>query len=336
MSGALSTSPSSVAGEVGVELYRRMLLARRMAEKTRELWTQKQVHGPGHLSDGHEAISVGVAAALREGDATIGTYRGHAHALARGADPEAVLRELLGREGGVCRGKGGSMHITSVEHGYFGSYAIVGAHLPIACGLAWAQQLRGDGHVTACFFGDGATNIGAFHEAVNLAAVWKLPLLFVCENNHYMEYTPISAVTSVTNPAADRAVAYGLPSEVIDGNDVLVVKDAVARAAWRAREGEGPTVIEAHTYRQYGHSRADPAKYRPAGEVEEWLKRDPLNIARTRLETLDMSAEDIAAADARAGQIVDAAIDAAKNAPDPDPAQAFTDVWADGGAAWRT
>jgi TPP-dependent pyruvate/acetoin dehydrogenase alpha subunit len=317
-------------------LYERMVLIRRTEKAAYDLFMTGLVKGTTHLAAGQEGVAVGASAGLRPGDYVFATYRGHHHAMARGATSEECLAEMMSKATGICGAKGGSMHLTKASAGMLGSYAIVGAHLPMAVGAAWSAMLRESGQVAVAFFGDGATNIGAFHEALNLAAVWKLPVLFVCENNFYMEYTPISEVTAVTNPAADRAVAYGLPSEVIDGNDVLIVKDAVSRAAWRAREGEGPTVIEAHTYRQYGHSRADPAKYRPAEEVEEWLKRDPLNIARSRLETLGVPAEDIAAADARAGQTVEAAIDAAKNAPDPDPAQALTDVWADGGAAWRS
>jgi acetoin:2,6-dichlorophenolindophenol oxidoreductase subunit alpha len=323
-------------GEELLALYERMVLIRRTEKAAYDLFMSGVVKGTTHLAAGQEGVAVGASAALRPDDYVFATYRGHHHAMARGAGAEECLAELMSKATGVCGAKGGSMHLTKASAGMLGSYAIVGAHLPMAVGAAWSARLRGSGQVAVAFFGDGATNIGAFHEALNLAAVWKLPVLFVCENNFYMEYTPISTVTAVANPAADRAVAYGLPSEIVDGNDVLVVKDAVARAAWRAREGEGPTIIEAHTYRQYGHSRADPAKYRPAEEVEEWLKRDPLNIARSRLETLGVSAEDIAAADARAGQVVEAAVDAAKNAPDPDPAQALTDVWADGGAAWRT
>ena len=317
-------------------LYERMVLIRRTEKAAYDLFMSGVVKGTTHLAAGQEGVAVGASAALRPDDYVFATYRGHHHAMARGANAEECLAELMSKATGVCGAKGGSMHLTKASAGMLGSYAIVGAHLPMAVGAAWSALLRESGQVAVAFFGDGATNIGAFHEALNLAAVWKLPVLFVCENNFYMEYTPIGSVTAATNPAADRAVAYSLPSEVIDGNDVLVVKDAVTRAAWRAREGEGPTVIEAHTYRQYGHSRADPAKYRPAEEVEEWLKRDPLNIARTRLEALGVSAETVAAADARAGQVVEAAVDAAKNAPDPDPATALTDVWADGGAAWRT
>jgi pyruvate dehydrogenase E1 component alpha subunit len=217
-----------------------------------------------------------------------------------------------------------------------GSYAIVGAHLPIAAGAAWSAKLRGSGQVAVAFFGDGATNIGAFHEALNLAAVWKLPVLFVCENNFYMEYTPIASVTAVPNPAADRAGGYGLPAEIIDGNDVSTVYDAVARAAAWARSGEGPTVIEAQTYRHFGHSRADPAKYRPAEEVQRWLQRDPLDVTKGKLAALGVPDTAVAEAAERAAGEVAAAVQAAKDAPPADPADALTDVWADGGSAWRT
>jgi pyruvate dehydrogenase E1 component alpha subunit len=206
----------------------------------------------------------------------------------------------------------------------------------MAVGAAWSASIRGTGQVAVAFFGDGATNIGAFHEALNLAAVWRLPVVFVCENNLYMEYTPIASVTAVANPAADRAPAYGLPAELIDGNDVLAVKDTVSKAATRARSGQGPTIVEARTYRHYGHSRTDPAKYRPADEVRDWLARDPLTVARERLVGLGVTDEVIAGVERRAADTVAAAVAAAKAAPDADPAEAFTDVWADGGAAWRT
>ncbi len=216
-----------------------------------------------------------------------------------------------------------------------GSYAIVGSHLPIAAGAAWSAKLRGTDQVAVAFFGDGATNIGAFHEALNLAAVWKLPVLFVCENNLYMEYTPISAVTSVPNPAADRASAYGLPAVIIDGNDVIKVQETTKVAVDRARAGEGPTIIEALTYRHYGHSRSDPAKYRPADEVERWMQRDPLTVARERLIGMGVDTADIDAIDARVAEAIKGAVQEAKDAPYPDPATALIDVWADGGAAWR-
>ncbi len=237
---------------------------------------------------------------------------------------------------GICQAKGGSMHLTKASVGMLGSYAIVGAHLPLAAGAAWSAKLRGSDQVAVAFFGDGATNIGAFHEALNIAAVWSLPALFICENNLYMEYTPIGSVTAVPNPAADRAPAYGIPAELIDGNDVVAVAETVARAAARARAGQGPTVIEARTYRHFGHSRTDPATYRPAEEVAEWMERDPLDIARSRLAALGVPVQQAVDADDRAAATVAAAVAAARAAPAPDPADAFTDVWADGGSQWRT
>jgi pyruvate dehydrogenase E1 component alpha subunit len=217
-----------------------------------------------------------------------------------------------------------------------GANAVIGGGLPHTVGAALTFQFRGEPRVAVAFFGDGATNIGAFHEALNLAAVWSLPVLFICENNFYMEYTPIGAVTAAVHPAADRASAYQLPAEVIDGNDVVVVRDAVLRAAARARAGDGPTVIEAETYRHHGHSRTDPATYRPAEEVERWLKHDPLDLARARLEALGVEPSEIKKIDERAAAHVAAAVAAAKNAPEADAAEALTDVWADGSATWRT
>ncbi|MFE3849551.1 thiamine pyrophosphate-dependent dehydrogenase E1 component subunit alpha [Streptomyces griseorubiginosus] len=316
--------------------YEQMALIRRTEKAAHDLFLQGLVKGTTHLAAGHEAIAVGASAALRDDDYVFATYRGHHHAMARGATPEECLAELMQRATGLCRAKGGSMHLTKADAFMLGSYAIVGAHLPMAVGAAWSAKLRGTGQLAIAFFGDGATNIGAFHEALNLAAVWKLPVLFVCENNLYMEYTPIADVTAVARPAADRAPAYGIPGEVVDGNDVVSVQEAVARLAGRARAGDGPAVLEAETYRHFGHSRTDPATYRPAEEVERWLKHDPLDIARGRLVEAGVPEETVTAADERVQAVVRQAIDAARNAPAPDPREAFTDVWADGGAAWRT
>lgn len=316
--------------------YEQMALIRRTEKAAHDLFLQGLVKGTTHLAAGHEAIAVGASAALRDDDYVFATYRGHHHAMARGATPEECLAELMSRATGLCRAKGGSMHLTKAATNMLGSYAIVGAHLPMAVGAAWSARLRGTGQVAVAFFGDGATNIGAFHEALNLAAVWKLPVLFVCENNLYMEYTPIADVTAVARPAADRASAYGIPGEVVDGNDVVSVQETVAGLAGRARAGDGPAVLEAETYRHFGHSRTDPATYRPAEEVERWLKHDPLDIARGRLVEAGVPEETVTAADERAQEVVRQAIEAAKSAPPPDPREAFTDVWADGGAAWRT
>ena len=319
-----------------LELYERMAVIRGTEKAAQDLFLAGLVKGTTHLAAGQEAVAVGASAALRPDDYVFATYRGHHHAMARGASPEGCLAELMSKATGLCKAKGGSMHLTTAEHNMLGSYAIVGAHLPMAVGAAWSASLRGTGQIAVAFFGDGATNIGAFHEALNLAAVWRLPVVFVCENNLYMEYTPIASVTAVANPAADRAPAYGLPAELIDGNDVLAVKDTVSKAATRARAGQGPTIVEARTYRHYGHSRTDPAKYRPADEVRDWLARDPLTVARERLVGLGVTDEVIAGVERRAADTVAAAVAGAKAAPDADPAEAFTDVWADGGASWRT
>ncbi len=232
------------------------------------------------------------------------TYRGHVHTLLRGAPMGRLMAELLGRATGICGGKGGSMHLTESRAGAMGSYAIVGAHMPIAAGAAWAAQDRGTGQVAVCFFGDGTTNIGAFHEALNMAVVWKLPVVFVCENNLYMEYTPIGEVTAVEHPAADRAAAYGLEGIMVDGNDADEVHAVAVRAIGRARRGAGPSLVEAKTYRHGGHSRADPAKYRPDDEVQAWLARDPIPTYRERLLADGVGAsvlDGIEAAGARSG-----------------------------------
>jgi len=316
--------------------YEQMAVIRGTEKAAHDLFLRGLVKGTTHLAAGHEAVAVGASAALRPDDYVFATYRGHHHAIARGASPEGCLAELMQKATGVCKAKGGSMHLTQADHGMLGSYAIVGAHLPMAVGAAWSARLRGTTQVAVAFFGDGATNIGAFHEALNLAAIWKLPVLFVCENNRYMEYTPIGSVTSVPNPAADRAAANGMPGVLVDGNDVLAVHDVMTEAVGRARDGGGPTVVEALTYRHFGHSRTDPGTYRPEEEVEEWLARDPLIVARTLLAEIGASEEDVATAQARADDIVAAASRGAQAAPDADPDEAYTDVWADGGWSWRT
>ena len=333
---AVDTNASVVSAEELLALYEEMAVIRRTEKAAHDLFLAGLVKGTTHLAAGQEAVAVGASAALRPDDYVFATYRGHHHAMARGATPAECLAELMSKGTGLCQAKGGSMHLTKASAGMLGSYAIVGSHLPMAAGAAWSAKLRGSGQVAVAFFGDGATNIGAFHEALNLAAVWALPVLFICENNLYMEYTPIGEVTAVANPAADRAPAYRLPAEVLDGNDVVVVRDAVARAAGRARAGEGPTVLEAKTYRHFGHSRTDPASYRPAEEVRQWLSRDPLDIARARLQALGVPAEAVTAADERAARTVEEAVAAARAAPGPDPGAALTDVWADGGSSWRT
>jgi TPP-dependent pyruvate/acetoin dehydrogenase alpha subunit len=318
-----------------LELYRLQVEIRYCEKRAYDLFLQNLVKGTSHLALGQEAVAAGFAAAMNKDDYTFCTYRGHHHTLARGASMTAVLGELMGRQCGLMKGKGGSMHLTSAAHGVMGSYAIVGAHLPIAAGAALSAQYRGTKQVAVAFFGDGATNIGAFHEALNLAAVWKLPVLFVCENNGYMEYTPIGAVTAVEHPAADRAAGYGLARQVIDGNDADAVYREASAAIARARAGGGPSLIECMTYRHSGHSRADPAKYRPKEEVEEWMKRDPVALYRKRLLESGISEAEVENLEKAAMGRVDEATEQARASPLPAIESAYTDVWADGGSAWR-
>ena len=324
-----------IGTEIRRELYRLQIEIRDAEKRAHDLFLQNLIKGTSHLSLGQEAVAAGFAVAMKKGDKTFCTYRGHAHTLARGASIEGVLGELMLRDNGLMRGKGGSMHLTSVEHGVMGSYAIIGAHLCIACGSAWRAQYLGDTDVTVCFFGDGTTNIGAFHEALNFAAIWKLPVVFVCENNLYMEYTPIGDVTAVEHPAADRAAAYGLPRILIDGNDADIVFRTARDAIAKARDGGGPSLIECLTYRHSGHSRADPGKYRPPGELERWLERDPIKIYKQRLKEFGFTPEQIEAIDAESKRKVEESTVACKAAPQA-PAELLTaDVYADGGWAWR-
>ncbi len=316
-------------------LYRSQVELRQFEKRAYDLFLENYVKGTSHLSLGQEAIAAGFAAAMREDDYTFATYRGHAHTLARGVPMTGVLAELMGRTNGLMAGKGGSMHLTSVEHGVMGSYAIIGAHLPIACGAAWSAQYRGSGQVAVCFFGDGTTNIGAFHEALNFAAIWKLPVVFVCENNLWMEYTRTSEITAVEHPAADRASAYGLESIIVDGNDVDAVFEVAKKAIDRARAGEGPSMIEAKTYRQAGHSRADPGKYRPDEEVAEWLAKDPIPMYHARLLAEGATEAQLSEIDRAVAAMVDLATEEAKAGETPGADLLMKDVWADGGSAWR-
>jgi len=332
-------STASLNDDIGEEkrlaMYRVQVELREAEQRAHDLFLQNLVKGTVHLSLGQEAVAAGFAAAMRPGDLSFCTYRGHAHTLARGVSIEKVLGELMQRDTGLMRGKGGSMHLTSVEHGVMGSYAIIGAHLPIACGAAWRAQYKGQKDVSVCFFGDGTTNIGAFHEALNFAAVWKLPVIFVCENNLYMEYTPIGDVTAVPHPAADRAAGYGLPRIIVDGNDADIVYRAAMSAYDKARAGGGPSLIECLTYRHSGHSRADPAKYRPEGELEKWKERDPIRIYRERLKQFGIGEDTIVRMEADVKRRVDEATERCKAAAPP-PAEILTaDVYADGGFAWR-
>lgn len=318
-----------------LRMWQLQLEIRHVEQRAHDLFFQNLIKGTSHLAIGQEAIASACAAVMRPDDYTFCTYRGHAHTLVRGASMEGVLGELMGRECGMLGGKGGSMHLTDVEKGAMGSYAIIGAHLPIAAGAAWKAQYLKTGQVSFCFFGDGTTNIGAFHEALNFSVIWKLPVVFVCENNLYMEYTPISDVTAVEHPAADRAGAYGLDSIIVDGNDADLVYRVARDAADKARAGDGPSLIEAKTYRHSGHSRADPATYRPEGELEKWLERDPLKIYRKRLIDFGVKESKVVAIENAVLKAVDDATEFAKNSSTPSKDVLMTEVWADGGASWR-
>ncbi len=332
-------SPQATSGTV-VSLDDRLAMHRMMLEirAFEESWTRlffAGKTGPGHSSIGMEAIAAAFGVQLRDGDSTYATYRGHAHTLARGVPMNATMAELLGRGTGINGGKGGSMHLTSVKHGMMGSYAIVGAHLPVAAGTALAAKYRGEDKVTVCFFGDGATNIGAFHEALNLAALWELPVVYVCENNYYMEYTAISEVTAVPRPAADRASAYGLDPIVVDGNDADAMYSTARDAIERARRGGGPSLIEALTYRHLGHASSDPGNYRPEEEVTAWMKRDPIPAYRQRLLDAGVDKATLDAMERESRSKAEEAAAYAVAAPLPDLTTLDTNVWADGGSQWR-
>jgi acetoin:2,6-dichlorophenolindophenol oxidoreductase subunit alpha len=264
------------------EWYRRMLEIRLFEDKVQELFMQGKIQGTTHLCQGQEAVSVGAVGALEQRDYLTITYRGHGHALARGMSMVAAFGELMGRTSGCCNGVGGSMHLTDFSKNLIGAFAIIGAGLPVAVGAGLSAKMRGTDSVALSFSGDGGSNIGTFHEALNMAAVWKVPVVFVVENNLYGEYSPIRETTPLDD-LAERAKGYAIPGVIVDGQDVVAVHESVAEAVARARAGEGPTLVEAKTYRYRGHSRTDPAKYRAEGELDRWKVRDPIVILGDRL-----------------------------------------------------
>lgn len=310
-----------------LRLLGQMWLIRRFEQAIPRLFSTGMIRGTTHLYDGQEAVAVGACSVLRPGDTTTCTYRGHGVVLAMGAPVDACFGEMLGRVGGICRAKGGSMHLTDIGRGALGSFAVVGAHLPITVGAALASQYTDSGAVSVAFFGDGSTNIGAFHEALNLAAVWKLPAIFLCENNLYGEYSPLSATTPVRD-LAGRAAAYAMPGVQVDGNDLLAVREVVGEAVARARAGEGPTLVEALTYRHSGHSRSDPATYRPAGELDEWLRRDPIGRVERHLQAVGVPSQAVDEVRGETERVVKDGLDRALAWPEPDPAERFEDVYA--------
>jgi acetoin:2,6-dichlorophenolindophenol oxidoreductase subunit alpha len=313
----VQTAWESGAGTVYLEGYGRMLLIRSFETAMHRLFLEGEIHGTTHLGAGQEAVAVGVCLALRPDDYLTGTYRGHGHALAKGTPPALLVAEMLGRATGVCGGRAGSMNVIDLEHGLVGCYGIVGGS--IAAGLGAAVSAKRQGRVAAAMFGDGAANQAYFHECLNMAKVLSLPVLFVCENNFYGEFTPMASVTAGAD-IAGRGRAYAIPSAVVDGNDLWAVHAAAAEAVARARGGDGPTLLECQTYRHYGHSKSDPAAYRPKPEVEHWLERDPLGIARARLLADGVAEADICAVEESTTALVERAVQGALAAPYPDPA----------------
>ena len=265
-----------------LERLQRMIEIRSFEDRVKELFAEGVVHGTTHTCQGQEAVAVGLAVAARATDQITCTYRGHGVALALGLTEESVLAEIMGREPGSVGGLGGSMHLCEPDVGLLPTFAIVGAGIPVAAGAALTAQVRGTDDAAVAVFGDGASNIGAFHEGINLAAIWKLPVVFLCENNQYGEYSHVGSTTPITD-IADRAGSYGIPGVVVDGQDPDAVEAAVRQALDRARAGDGPSLLEAKTYRYAGHSRADAAPYRVPGEFELWYERDPINRYRDRL-----------------------------------------------------
>lgn len=301
-----------------LEMYRRMLRIRRFEEAVAELMSGGQMVGSAHLAIGQEAAVVGACVALRDDDYMVGTHRSHGHPLGKGADSKALMAELLGKATGVNQGLGGSMHLADFSVGSLGETSIVGSGLPIACGGALSALLRGTDQVALAFFGDGASNEGTFHESLNLAAAWKLPVVFYCENNGYAITTSATLATSVPD-IASRAAGYGVPGEVVDGQDALACWAAVDSAAARARAGQGPSLVEAKTYRFREHSEGRKLVYRSDEEVAAWLQRDPIDLFRARLLAQRVEAEILDAIATEVDEEIEASLRFARESPYPDP-----------------
>jgi len=308
-----------------VEMLQLMLRIRRFEEKLAKLFKRGKLPGFVHLYIGEEAVAVGACSALKKEDRITSTHRGHGHVIAKGAEVSKMMAELLGKESGYCRGKGGSMHTVDFSLGIMGTNGIVGGGIPIAVGSAWGDKQLGRDYVTVSFFGDGASNQGVFFEGMNLATIWKLPVVFMCENNGYTEWTPTEKLTA--GQIADRGKAFGIPSVQVDGNDVIAVHEAVAEAVERARKGEGPSLIEARTYRWHGHNEGEEAfsgPYRPKVEIAEWKGKDPIPLFSAKLvEWGVLTQEDMDNVDAGETQRVEDAVEFAQNSAPPDPEEAL-------------
>jgi pyruvate dehydrogenase E1 component alpha subunit len=316
-----------LTGETLLAMYARMSLIRAFEETTMRQFADGQIPGFVHLYAGEEAVAVGVCTHLTDADFITSTHRGHGHCIAKGVDVAGMAAELMGRETGLCKGKGGSMHVADVEKGMLGANGIVGGGIPLACGAALTAKVHNSGAVAICFFGDGASNQGTFHESLNLAAIWNLPVVFVCENNGYAEATPFTYHCSTTD-VATRAQGYTIPGVVVDGLDVLAVFEVVGEAIARARRGDGPSLIEAKTYRFYGHEEGDAATYRTEEEVAAHRARDPITALGAHMVRNGVATEaDLERIRAEAQETVDAAYAAGAAAPWPDPSETLTDVY---------
>ena len=305
-----------------------MLLSRHFDEKVNDLYAEGKVHGTAHFYVGQESVAVGAIAALKEGDVITSTHRGHGHAIAFGLDVDRMAAELLGQATGYCHGKGGSMHIADVTAGMLGANGIVGGSMGIACGAAWAFKRRGQDNAAICFFGEGATNEGIFHETLNMAAIWKLPVVFLCENNQYGMSMSVTKATAIEK-ISERAAAYGMPGVTVAGSNLDEVHDATLEALDRARAGEGPTLLEAVTYRYLGHSKSDANLYRTRDEISMWRKKDPVHLFAAVLEEEGVLEKDgWRKLDEETKRRIEEAFEKASQEPDPEPESALEDVYA--------
>lgn len=325
----VTTPAQALSKERLLAFYRQMWEIRLFEEQVDYFFAQGKIHGTTHLCIGQEASAVGAVGTLEPKDYITSTHRGHGHCIAKGADLDRMMAELMGRATGYCHGKGGSMHIADVDAGNLGANGIVGGGIPVATGAGLALKMQGRQQVVICFFGDGATSQGSFHEAVNMAAIWKLPVVFICENNQYGMSGAADRMLGNPN-VAERAVAYGIPGASVDGNDLLAVYDTVSAAVARARAGEGPTLVESKTYRTKGHSKSDANRYRTREEIEEWRQRDPIpRFKHYLVETVGLPEAEVDAVEQQARVNMDEAVKFAEASPNPDISELLTDIYAD-------
>lgn len=317
-----------------IKMYTAMVKIRRVEERLVEIFATGVIPGFIHVSIGQEAVAVGVCSTLRKDDYIANTHRGHGQAIAKGIDLKGFMAELYGKRNGVCKGRSGSMHIADKSVGILGSNGIVGGGIPLAMGDAFASQYLNDGRVTVCFFGDGASNEGTFHESLNLASLWNLPIIFCCENNEWAQFTPIKTYIKVEN-ISERGAAYGIPGVTVDGDDVLAVRDAAKEAVNRARKGKGPTLLECKTHRWFGHFAGDKQSYRSAEEIDRVRKYDPIQRFQKKLMARDiLNEEDIDEIEQRIRRDIDEAVTYAEESPFPEPDELFDDVYTEENRRW--